>query len=104
MNGKYDVAIVGGGPAGLSAATFLSRYLHSVVLIDSGDPRNWETRGINGFLGMPQAKPAELRASGRDEARKYGAELIDDCVERATQLPDHSFELALHCGDILRAR
>ena len=49
----YDVAIVGGGPAGLSAAIWLGRYLHSVVLVDSGDPRNWETRGINGYLGLP---------------------------------------------------
>jgi thioredoxin reductase len=104
MHDVYDVAIVGGGPAGLTAAIFLSRYLHSVVLIDSGDPRNWETRGINGFLGMPQAKPAELRASGRDEARHYGAELIDDCVDRTSQLTDESFELTLHSGDILRAR
>ncbi|HEY6219339.1 MAG TPA: FAD-dependent oxidoreductase, partial [Gemmatimonadaceae bacterium] len=53
MNGRHDVAIVGGGPAGLSAACFLSRYLHDVVLIDSGDPRNWETRGINCYLGLP---------------------------------------------------
>jgi thioredoxin reductase len=103
-NPIYDVAIVGGGPAGLTAAIFLSRYLHSVVLVDNGDPRNWETRGINGFLGMPQVKPAQLRASGRDEARQYGAELIDDCVERATQLPDNSFELTLHSGDVLRSR
>ena len=57
----YDVAIVGGGPAGLSASIWLARYLHRVVLVDSGDPRNWETRGVNGFLGHPAIKPAELR-------------------------------------------
>jgi thioredoxin reductase len=62
MNGTFDVAIVGGGPAGLSASLFLARYLHSVVLIDSGDPRNWETRGINAYLGLPSVRPAELRA------------------------------------------
>ena len=104
MHPSYDVAIVGGGPAGLTAAIFLSRYLHSVVLVDSGDPRNWETRGINGFLGMPQAKPAELRASGRDDARRYGAILVDDCVDRVTQHSDDHFELTTHGGAIIRAR
>ncbi len=79
----YDVAIVGGGPAGLSAAIWLGRYLHRVALIDSGDPRNWETRGINGYLGLPGIRPAELRGGGRDEARRYGVELIDGFVARA---------------------
>jgi thioredoxin reductase len=76
----YDVAIVGGGPAGLSAAIWLGRYLHRVVLVDSGDPRNWETHGINGYLGLPGVRPAELRGKGREEARSYGAELIDGFV------------------------
>ncbi|HEY2895969.1 MAG TPA: FAD-dependent oxidoreductase, partial [Gemmatimonadaceae bacterium] len=57
----YDVAIVGGGPAGLTAAMWLARYLRSVVLVDSGDPRNWQTRGINGYLGLPGVTPAALR-------------------------------------------
>ena len=61
----YDVAIIGGGPAGLTASIWLSRYLHRVVLIDSGDPRNWETRGINGFLGHPGIRPADLRSKAR---------------------------------------
>ena len=65
-NTRFDVGIVGGGPAGLSAAIWLARYLHSVVLIDSGDPRNWETRGVNGFLGLPHIRPADIRAVGRD--------------------------------------
>ena len=47
---EFDIAIVGGGPAGLTAAIWSARYLHSVALVDSGDPRNWQTRGINGFL------------------------------------------------------
>ncbi|HEY8175671.1 MAG TPA: NAD(P)/FAD-dependent oxidoreductase [Gemmatimonadaceae bacterium] len=104
MNGKFDVAIVGGGPAGLSAATWLARYLHSVVLIDSGDPRNWETRGINCYLGLPTIKPAELRARGREEARTYGVELIDDCVHRVQKLSDEEFVLTMHSGDDCDAR
>src|SRR5215216_1411960 len=87
----YDVAIVGGGPAGLSAAIWLGRYLHSVAVVDSGDPRHWETRGVNGYLGLPQVTPAELRGRGRDECRKYDVDLIDGCVTRVRKEHDDRF-------------
>jgi thioredoxin reductase (NADPH) len=104
MNGTFDVAIVGGGPAGLSACIFLARYLHAVVLVDSGDPRNWETRGINAYLGLPAVRPDELRSRGRDEARKYGAQLVDDCVDTVARIGDEDFVLTLHGGERYHAR
>lgn len=104
MTDDFDVAIVGGGPAGLSASVFLARYLRTVVLIDSGDPRNWETRGINGFLGLPSIRPAELRAIGRDEARRYDVALVDACVDRARQLSDDRFVLTTYDGVDFHAR
>ena len=104
MNGRHDVAIVGGGPAGLSAACFLSRYLHDVVLIDSGDPRNWETRGINCYLGLPGVRPAELRERGRAEARKHRVCLIDDCVDTASIEAPEELTLTLLGGGKLHAR
>ncbi len=78
----FDIGIVGGGPAGLSAALWSARYGHSVVVIDSGDPRNWESLGINGFLGLPRIRPAQLRRKGRAELRSYGVTLIDSMVLR----------------------
>lgn len=101
---QYDVAIVGGGPAGLSASIWLARYLHRVVLVDSGDPRNWETRGINGFLGHPDVRPGKLRGEGRDEARKSGVELVDAECERAVRHGAEHFELTLADGSALHAR
>ena len=92
---RYDVAVIGGGPAGLTAALWLARYLHSVVLIDSGDPRNWMTRGINGFLGQPNIKPAELRGKARDECRKHGVELIDGMVGSIHCNENNDFALVL---------
>jgi thioredoxin reductase len=103
-NRRYDAAIVGGGPAGLSAGIWLARYLHDVVLVDSGDPRNWETRGVNGYLGLPGIRPAELRGAGRDEARKHGVELRDAVCDRVLCHDDENFELALENGDVIRAR
>lgn len=104
MDTRYDVAIVGGGPAGLSASIFLARYLYSVVLIDSGDPRSWETRGINAYLGLPRVRPAELRLRGREEARNYGVELVDDCVDRVRLEADEEFLLTTNNGNEVGAR
>lgn len=100
----HDVAIVGGGPAGLSAGVWLARYLHPVVLIDSGDPRNWETRSVNGFLGLPHIRPPELRALGRDECRRYGVTLVDAIVDRVRQLDDDRIVVELENGARYEAR
>jgi thioredoxin reductase len=100
----YDVAIVGGGPAGLTAALWLARYLHSVVLIDSGDPRNWETRGINGFLGSQGIRSPELRAKGRADAAKFGAELVDDEVCIVKNMNSERFVLNLEKGLTIESR
>ena len=100
----YDVAIVGGGPAGLSAALWLARYLHKVVVIDSGDPRNWETRGVNGFLGSQGIRSPDLRGKGRDEAAKFGAKLIDGVVTDARRNGEEHFTLDLEDKSQIHAR
>src|ERR1043166_480467 len=94
----YDVAIVGGGPAGLSAALWSARYLHRTVAIDSGDPRNWETRRVNGYLGLPKVTPAELRGRGRDECRTYGVTLLDTAVVAIDAVADERFIVSLTAG------
>jgi thioredoxin reductase (NADPH) len=104
LHDRYDVAIVGGGPAGLTAGLWSARYLHRAVVVDSGDPRNWETRGINGYLGHAGITPAELRGIGRDECRRYGATLLDGVVLTIEKNSDEDFALAIEGGHRIHAR
>jgi thioredoxin reductase len=101
---RYDVAVVGGGPAGLTAAIWLARYLHRVVVVDSGDPRNWETRGINGFLSRPGIRPPELRALGREECVKYGVEFVSGIVDQAINETGELFAICIRGGTTIEAR
>jgi len=101
---KYDVVVVGGGPAGLSAALWLARYLHDVVVIDSGDPRNWETRGVNGFLGHQGIRSPELRKIGREEGAAYGVQFIGGVVETAENETGQPFAVKLRDGSTIEAK
>lgn len=99
----YDVAVVGGGPAGLCAALWLARYLHRVVVVDSGDPRNWETRGVNGYLGHQGIRSPELRALGREECTKYGVEFVSGIVDEAINESGELFAICLRGGTTIEA-
>ncbi len=101
---QYEVAVIGGGPAGLTAALWLARYLHKVVVVDSGDPRNWETRGINGFLSRAGIRPPELRALGREDCVKYGVEFVSGIVDEALNETGELFAICLRGGTTIEAR
>lgn len=104
----YDIAIIGGGPAGLSAAIWAGRYGRQVVLVDRGDPRNWATRGVNGYLGLPGVRPAALREAGRAEVAQYDVLLTDAEVLRvevcAHPTRDTCFAMHIAGGDTVHAR
>src|SRR3954452_21699032 len=95
----YDVIVIGGGPAGLSGAVALGRALRSVLVIDSGEPRNAPAEGIHNFLTRDGMSPAEFRAAGRAEASSYGATFVDGTVVDARK----GFTVTLANGDEYRA-
>src|SRR3954471_16845857 len=96
----YDVAIVGGGAAGLSAALVLGRARRRVVVIDAGEPRNARAAHMQGFISRDGTPPTDLIAGARAEVRRYGVELIEDCVVGAIA----GFALELAVGEAVRAR
>jgi thioredoxin reductase len=96
----FDVAIVGGGAAGLSAALVLGRARRRVIVIDAGQPRNAPADHMQGFLSRDGMPPSELLKAGRAEVRRYGVELIEDRVVDALA----GFELRLDSGRVVDAR
>ena len=83
---SYDVLIVGGGAAGLSAALVLSRAGRTVAVVDAGQPRNGPAAHMHGFLSRDGFPPSELLAAGRAEVAGYGGEIVAGTV--AHLLPD----------------
>ncbi len=81
----YDCAIVGGGPAGLSAAVNLARMRRSVLVIDDRDGRSLWSQINRNYLGFPDGIPAtEIRLLGRRQAATYGAGFLLGRVTAAT--------------------
>ncbi len=93
----YDVAVIGGGAAGLSAALVLTRARRSVVVIDAGEPRNAPAAHMQGFLSRDGMAPAELLAVGRGEVAAYGGHLVDGTVTSIRAAEPGGFEV--RCGD-----
>ncbi|KEP75590.1 pyridine nucleotide-disulfide oxidoreductase [Microbacterium sp. SUBG005] len=92
-----DVLVVGGGPAGLSAALNLARARADVVLVDTGRPRNAATLRSHGFLTRDGVSPIELRKLARDELRAYDNVRVLDrsTVSQLAAAPDGGFIAAL---------
>jgi len=75
-----DVLIVGGGPAGLSAATWLGRARRKTLLVDSGRPRNAAALRIHGFLTRDGCRPRTIRRLALRQLAKYEIETFNDEV------------------------
>lgn len=99
----YDVIIVGGGPAGLSAATVLGRCRRSVLLCDDGRYRNAASHALHAFLTRDGIDPAELRRIGREQLNQYGVECRAVRVTAAGRT-DGGFEVVLADDSRLAAR
>lgn len=103
---QFDVVIVGGGPAGLSALCSLARVRHEVLLIDSGEYRNSPSRRVRDTIGSDDIPPALFRYRARQKAAQFtSATLQNGTVESIVRGRDNStFTTTLSNGQSYTSR
>jgi thioredoxin reductase len=100
----YDVAIAGGGPAGLNAGLVLGRARRRTLLCDTGRPRNAVSPAMHGFLTRDGDDPAEVRRIGREQLAQYDTtDVRKDEVVRADR-GEGGFTLSLGSGERITTR
>lgn len=99
----YDAIIVGGGPAGLSAALILGRCRRRILVVDAGRPRNAAATHAHGFLTRDHIEPAEFLRLGREQLATYGVEFRAAEATDAARRPP-GFRITLDTGESLDSR
>lgn len=92
-NKQFDVIIIGGSYAGLSAAMALGRSLRRVLLIDSGQPCNRQTPHSHNFITQDGEKPAVIAAKAKEQVLKYDTVSWLDGVATAGKTTAAGFEI-----------
>lgn len=96
--------MIGGGPAGLAAATWLARYRRDVVVVDSGDYRAQTVESSHGYLGRDPQRPLEFLSAARHQLLDYPTvQLRRAKADSAQRLTDGSFEIGCDDGQVVRA-
>lgn len=101
---SYDVAVVGGSYAGLSAALSLARCLRRVLVIDAGRPRNRFAREAHNLFGMEGEAPARVLQRAREQLAPYQAylSLVEGQVTAVTQA-EGVFSVSTETGEAFEA-
>jgi len=102
---SYEVAVVGGGPAGLSAALYTTRLSHDTVLIDRGGGRAAMMLDTHNVIGVPEEISGnEFLGTATEQVESYGGSVVRDFVTDIQQEPDGRFRLTANNGEFLAER
>src|ERR687889_709994 len=101
---RYDVVVVGGGSAGLSAALILGRSRRQTLVVDAGEPRNAPSSGVHGFFSRDGISPEELLEIGREQLEPYPSVEVRSARVSGTSGVNGDFEVILDDGSVVRAR
>jgi thioredoxin reductase len=95
----WDTVIVGGGPAGLSAALVLGRCCRRVLVCDNGQPRNRASKALHGFITRDGIAPSEFLQLAREQLQRYkNVQLVDSEVTDIARESKNLFRVALTDG------
>ena len=100
----YDVIIVGAGPAGLSAALVLGRCRRSVLVCDSGQPRNGASHGLHGFITRDGIAPKDFLRIAREQLSQYETVELRDATVAAGHREKNGFVLTTADGSSIASR
>ena len=102
----FDVAIIGGGPAGMQAALVLARTRKKIVVFDDRrPPRNAASHGVHNFLGLDGLPPAEIRRVAWEQIDRYeSAELRHERIVDVRRDGNSTFQVTNHQGATVTAR
>jgi thioredoxin reductase len=100
----YEVVIVGGSAAGLSAALVLGRSLRNVLVCDTNQPRNGSAPTSHSLYTRDGAPSADLTAIGRAQLERYDVELRSVAVTQVRSVDQHAFLITLANGEQVRTR
>ncbi len=102
---EYDVIIIGAGPAGLCAALYAGRGMLKALTIERGAPGGelLNTDLIEDYIGFESIKGWDLAQKMADHAKKFGAQIVTDTVERVRKASDGWFDVETSRGGPYRA-
>ena len=101
----HDALVIGGGPAGLTAAIYLARFHLDTLVVDAGKSRAALIPRTRNHAGYPDGvRGTDLLADMRTQAEKYGAAVVPGAVTALTRRDDTVFTVTLDGGRVHRAR
>lgn len=101
---SWEAIIVGGGPAGLQAALILGRSRRRVLLFNSGEPRNYHSRKLSGFLTRDGVPPREFLAEAVRQVERYPSVELREGHVAAVERDGDKFVCRLQDGSRHSAR
>src|SRR5215469_4986354 len=100
----YDAIVIGGGPAGLSAALYLGRARRRTLVVDAGKPRNERAAASHGVFTRDGTPPSELLGEARRQLRAYPGVEFRHIAAESAEIVDGGFAVRLEGDEIVHAR